>query len=62
MDDAVLSFLEEEGISIEPKYYLPIIPLVLVNGAEGIGTGWSTEIPQFNPRDIVSNLRRMMAG
>ena len=42
MDDAVLSFLEEEGMSIEPKYYLPIIPLVLVNGAEGIGTGWST--------------------
>jgi DNA topoisomerase-2 len=62
MDDAVLSFLEEEGMSIEPKYYLPIIPLVLVNGAEGIGTGWSTEIPQFNPRDIVANLRRMMAG
>lgn len=44
-DDAVLSFLEEEGQSIEPEYYLPIIPLILVNGAEGIGTGWSTSIP-----------------
>jgi len=30
----------------------------LVNGAEGIGTGWSTFIPQFNPRDIVENIRR----
>lgn len=61
-DDNVLEFLEEEGQSIEPKYYLPIIPMVLVNGAEGIGTGWSTSIPQFNPRDLVSNLRAMMRG
>jgi len=52
--------LEEEGQSIEPEYYLPILPMVLVNGAEGIGTGWSTSIPQFNPREIVENMRRMM--
>lgn len=44
-DDAVLNFMTEEGQSIEPEYYLPIIPLVLVNGADGIGTGWSTYIP-----------------
>jgi DNA topoisomerase-2 len=44
-DDAVLNFLEEEGQSIEPDFYLPIIPMVLINGAEGIGTGWSTSIP-----------------
>lgn len=62
MDDAVLSFLEEEGLSIEPKYYLPIIPMSLVNGAEGIGTGWATGIPQHNPREIVANLKRMMDG
>jgi DNA topoisomerase-2 len=52
--------LEEEGQSIEPDFYLPIIPMVLVNGAEGIGTGWSTSIPQFNVREIIENLRRMM--
>lgn len=59
-DDAVLNFLEEEGQSIEPDFYLPIIPMVLVNGAEGIGTGWSTSIPQFNVREIIENLRRLM--
>jgi DNA topoisomerase-2 len=32
----------------------------LVNGSEGIGTGWSTSIPLHNPRDIVANLKRMM--
>jgi DNA topoisomerase-2 len=52
-----LEYLEEEGQSIEPTYYLPILPLVLVNGAEGIGTGWSTSIPCFNPREIVENLK-----
>jgi DNA topoisomerase-2 len=41
---------------------VPIIPLVLVNGAEGIGTGWSTSVPPYNPHEIVANLRTMMAG
>lgn len=52
----------EEGQRIEPAHYIPILPTVLVNGAEGIGTGWSTFIPQFDPREIVDNIRRMMAG
>lgn len=59
-DDYVLNYLEDEGQSIEPDYYLPIIPLCLVNGAEGIGTGWSTYIPCYNPIDIVDNLKRLM--
>lgn len=41
---------------------MPILPMVLVNGAEGIGTGWSTSIPNFNPRDIVANLKRLLDG
>jgi DNA topoisomerase II len=61
-DDNVLEFLVDEGQSIEPSHYLPIIPLVLVNGADGIGTGWSTAIPMHNPRDIVKNLRLIMKG
>jgi DNA topoisomerase-2 len=44
-DDPVLEYLEEEGQSIEPNYYLPIVPLSLINGADGIGTGWSTFLP-----------------
>eukprot|EP00966_Prymnesium_polylepis_P048588 1125082-Prymnesium_polylepis.1 len=36
---ALLEYLEDDGQSIEPKYYVPILPMVLVNGAEGIGTG-----------------------
>jgi DNA topoisomerase-2 len=49
-------------MSIEPDYYLPTVPLVLINGADGIGTGWSTNIPNYSPVDIVDNLRRLMRG
>ncbi|EFN59062.1 hypothetical protein CHLNCDRAFT_137783 [Chlorella variabilis] len=61
-DDRLLAYLNEEGQSIEPEWYMPVVPTVLVNGAEGIGTGWSTSIPNFNPRDIVANLRLMLDG
>lgn len=57
-DDPLLEYLYEEGQKIEPKYYVPVIPTVLVNGSEGIGTGWSSNIPNFNPKDIIENLKR----
>ena len=44
-DDLVMIYLDDDGQSVEPEWYAPIIPMVLVNGAEGIGTGWSTQIP-----------------
>ena len=55
-DDPVLNYLEEEGQRIEPDYFLPIIPLCLVNGADGIGTGWSTSIPMYDPRLLAENI------
>jgi DNA topoisomerase-2 len=53
-DNAILEYLEEDGQTIEPEYYIPIIPMILVNGGVGIGTGFSTNIPQFNPSDIIT--------
>lgn len=61
-DDPLLKFLDEDNQRIEPEWYLPILPMVLVNGSEGIGTGWSTKIPNHNPREVVANLRAMMQG
>lgn len=55
-DDHLMNYIIEEGQKIEPHWYLPIIPMILVNGAEGIGTGWSTSIPCYNPREIVKNI------
>merc|ERR1719265_2895200 len=42
---------------IEPTWYVPVIPMVLVNGASGIGTGWSTDVPNYDPLAIIDNLR-----
>lgn len=61
-DDPLYTYEQDDGANVEPTWYLPVIPLVLVNGAEGIGTGWSTNVPQFNPKDLVANMKRLMAG
>jgi DNA topoisomerase-2 len=55
-DDIILEYLNEDGQSIEPKYYIPILPNILINGAKGMGTGYSTNILNYNPKDLVSNI------
>lgn len=61
-DDRLLNYLTDDGKPIEPEWYIPILPMILVNGSEGIGTGWSSSIPNYNPQDIVDNIRRLMKG
>lgn len=55
-DDAVLQYLDDDGFPVEPLFYAPIIPMVLVNGSKGIGTGFSTEILCYNPVQIINYL------
>lgn len=59
-DDAILNLLNDDGTLIEPEWFIPILPMVLVNGCKGIGTGFSTTVPQFNPKDIADNILKMM--
>ena len=54
-DSCILNYLNDDGQSIEPNYYIPIIPMILVNGGIGIGTGFSTNVPLFNPDDIIKS-------
>ena len=60
LDDNILEYEEDDGKLIEPRFYLPIVPMVLINGTEGIGTGWSSGIPKFNPLDIIKNIRLLL--
>jgi DNA topoisomerase-2 len=55
-DDAVLVRLEDDGALVEPMHYVPILPMLLVNGAKGIGTGFSTDILCYNPLQIIDYL------
>jgi DNA topoisomerase-2 len=59
-DDGVLNYLEDDGMRVEPEYYVPILPLVLLNGCAGIGMGWSTFIPSYNPMDLIENVKRLL--
>ena len=59
-DFPLLEYLNDDGQSIEPKFYIPTLPLVLINGAEGIGTGFSTKIPSFNPDDLKFCLEKLV--
>ncbi len=56
-DNVLLNYLDDEGFTIEPEYYVPVIPMVLINGTEGIGTGYSTYIPPHKLEDIVNYLK-----
>lgn len=60
VDSNLLKFLFDDNQKVEPEWYIPIIPMVLVNGAEGIGTGWACKIPNYNVREIVNNINRML--
>lgn len=62
LDDPLYTYVQDDEQTVEPEWYLPVIPMLLVNGTEGIGTGWSTNIPSFNPVDLVDNIRRLMRG
>ena len=57
-DQQILEYLKDDGTLIEPRWYAPIIPLILVNGSKGIGTGFSTDIPSFSIQDIIQYLTK----
>ena len=61
-DDNILKYLNDDGLSIEPIFYAPIIPMILVNGSKGIGTGFSTDIMCYNPLEIINYLRDKLSN
>jgi DNA topoisomerase-2 len=61
-DDRLLEPQHEDGAAIEPVRLLPCVPMLLINGGEGIGTGWSTSVPAYAARDVSANVRRALAG
>jgi DNA topoisomerase II len=62
LDDPLYEYNDDDGIKIEPVYYVPTMPMLLINGSSGIGTGWSTDIPCFNPKDILKNIKLYNSG
>ncbi|CAJ0581570.1 unnamed protein product, partial [Mesorhabditis spiculigera] len=61
-DEPSLEFVVEEGQRAEPKWLCPVVPTVLLNGCEGLATGWSSSVPPYNPSDVIGNVRRLIQG
>ncbi len=61
-DDHILNYLNDDGTIVEPEYYVPIIPFVLMNGISGIGTGFSCSIPSYNPMQIIQYLKNKLGA
>ena len=56
-DDAILEYLEDDGFPVEPMFYVPIIPMILVNGGKGIGTGFSTDVLSYSVSKLIYYLQ-----
>ena len=59
-DDAVLEYLDDDGQLVEPTFYAPVVPMILINGTKGIGTGFSTDIMCHNPLQVIDYIRAML--
>lgn len=59
-DDPVLEYLDDDGQLVEPTFYAPIVPMILINGTKGIGTGFSTDIMCHNPLQIIDHIKAML--
>ena len=57
-DLPIMDYIQGEDMTIEPMYYVPVVPLILLNGVRGgIGTGFSSKVPAYNPMDVLECLR-----
>ena len=61
-DSCLLKYIDDDGDRVEPEYYLPVVPLLAINGSVGIGTGYSTNIPPYKPDDMICLLRHRLEG
>ena len=61
-DFPVLKYRDDDGLPVEPEWYAPILPMLLVNGSRGIGTGYSTYIPPCNPDTLKTMLIDWLNG
>ena len=57
VDQSTLTYLNDDGTIVEPEFYVPVIPMILVNGSRGIGTGYSSDVPCYDPRIIIDYIR-----
>jgi DNA topoisomerase-2 len=61
-DFDLLNYKEEEGEKIEPEFFLPIIPTVLINGSSGIAVGFATNILNRDVKSVTDSCIKILTG
>lgn len=61
-DDPVLISQTFEGVTIEPRFYVPTLPMILVNGSEGVSSGFAQKILPRNPKSIIKYIQNILQG
>jgi len=61
-DDLILEQRLSNNLKVEPKYFIPLLPTVLLNGAEGMGTGHATRIFSYKPDDLKDAIQKLLDG
>ena len=59
-DFDLLNYKEEEGEKIEPEFFLPIIPTVLINGSSGIAVGFATNILNRDVKSVTDSCIKIL--
>ena len=52
----------DEGVVVEPNFFLPIVPTVILNGSSGIAVGFASNILNRNPKDVIDNCIAYLNG
>lgn len=59
-DQEIVEYLYDDSDQIEPKYFIPVVPLVLINGADGVGNGFKSAILQYDLESVVKALKEVV--
>lgn len=62
IDLPVLTYCEDDGIQVEPVHYAPVIPMLIVNGSKGIGTGFSAHWFPHHPLSVINYVRQLLTN
>lgn len=57
-DREIINYMTYDGDNIEPEYFLPKLPLILINGTKGIGNGYSTDITQRDTKNVANYIKQ----
>lgn len=61
-DDQIIEQQFFEGDYIEPKYFVPVFPILFLNGSSGLSTGFSQDIFPRNPEEIITYIKKKISG